>query len=95
MKSPSIIAAIEESNSARGWIFRCHLGDAGESIVRLDWADYGHWCPGGDIAPSLIAEAVIRAMLEHGVTVPPVFDAGRARHVVPNVDERITNLIRR
>jgi hypothetical protein len=34
-------------------------------------------------------------MLEHGVTVPLDFDAGRARHAVPNVDERITNLVRR
>lgn len=95
MNSPSVIAVIEESASTRGWIFRCHLGDAGESVIRLDWADYGHWCPSGDIAPSLIAEAVIRAMLEHGVTVPLDFDAGRARHVVPDIDDRITTLIRR
>ncbi len=63
--------------------------------MRLDWADYGHWCPGGDVGPSRIAEAVICAMLESGVTVPQEFDAARVRHVVPDADDRIAALIRR
>jgi hypothetical protein len=95
MRSPPVIAAVEEGASARGWIFRCDMGGAGETRVRLDWADYDHWCPGGDVGPSLIAEAVIRTMLEHGVTVPAEFDAARVRHRVPHADERVAALIRR
>jgi len=95
MSQPPVITAIEEVASSRGWHFRCDLGGAGETLVRLDWADYGHWCPGGDVGPSFIAEAVIRTMLEHGVTVPADFDAARVRHVVPDADERIAALVRR
>ncbi len=94
MSPPPVITTIEEAASPRGWHFRCDLGGAGETLVRLDWADYGHWCPSGDLGPSLVIEAVIRTMLEHGMTVPPEFDAARVRHVVPDADDRIAALIR-
>jgi len=88
------ITAVEEAALARGWQFRCTLAGVGEALVRLDWADYDHWCPDGHIPPERIAEAVIRTMLEHGACVPAQFDAARVRHVVPDADTRVAALTR-
>lgn len=79
--------------SSRGWTFRCDIAGGSETRVRLDWADYDHWCPGGGTTPGRVVEIVIRVMLEHGATVPVSFDAARVRHVVPDADDAITSLM--
>ena len=93
MGRSSDISAIEEVSIPRGWMFRCDLAGAGESEVRLDWADYGHWCPGGGTTPSRVVEIVLQVMFEYGATVPTSFDAARVRHVVPEADKLITSLM--
>jgi len=93
MGRSSDISAIEEVSIPRGWMFRCDLAGGGEAEVRLDWADYDHWCPSGGTTPSRVVEIVIRVMFEHGATVPASFDAARVRHVVPEADKLITGLM--
>jgi len=57
--------------------------------VRLDWADYQHWCPSGTVTPAEVTLAAIQIMLEHGATIPDDFDIARVRHVGPGADEAI------
>ncbi|MDP7029320.1 MAG: hypothetical protein QF733_03775 [Phycisphaerales bacterium] len=93
MSASPYISTIQESEEPRGWCFHCGLAGGGEATIRLDWADYDHWCPGGGSPPERVAEVVIRIMMEHGVTVPERFDAARVRHVVRNADELVTALL--
>ncbi len=93
MAECSYITSIEESAEPRGWSFHCCLLGGGETTVRLDWADYDHWCPGGGSPPDRVVEIVIRVMMEHGATVPSCFDAARVRHVVGDADTLVSSLL--
>jgi hypothetical protein len=89
MPPSDLIVSIEESATERGWSFSCVLADGRRSVIRLDWADYDYWCPGGQVTPERIAEAVLATMLAHGQPVTDSFDAARVRHVIPEADDHI------
>ncbi len=92
--SPSpYISSIHESTEPRGWSFQCTLAGGGETTVRLDWADYHHWCPGGGAAPERVISVVIQIMMEHGATVPARFDAARVRNVIEDADAMVASLL--
>ena len=92
MPDRDTIRTVEERSSERGWTFVCDLAGTGSVEVRLDWADYDHWCPDGRVPPERFAAAVLRSMLEYGAVIPPAFDAARVRHVVPDADVRVVAL---
>lgn len=88
------IRAVEEGQTGRGLVFTCDLAGAGTSTITLDWADYNHWCPDGVLSPERLIEAVIAALLEHGVVVPPAFDAAQVRAMIPDADRVVTTQAR-
>jgi len=87
------IVILEESETPRGWRFRCRLLDLDDKAVRLDWADYQFWCPAGTVPPADVVRTAIQVMLEHGATILDDFDIARIRHVVPSADDRIATIL--
>jgi hypothetical protein len=65
-------------------------------VLRLSWADYQMWSPDGAIAPSRVAEAVLRFIALHAeaFAMMEVVDAAVARRKVPGADAAIAALLR-
>ena len=80
------ITVLEESESVRGWHFRCDLVGCGQVHARLDWSDYDHWCPGGDVSPSQVVVSILMLMLDEGITVPATFDVARIHRLLDDPD---------
>jgi len=68
-----------------------------EHTVRLAWCDHDHWC-GGRLAPSVMIESLLRTLVslrkgtvEHHIpaTLPPAFDAARARRWHRDIDHEL------
>ncbi len=76
------ITVVEEHETERGWRFRCDLAGCDHAWVRLDWSDYDHWCPGGDIRPSLVVERILILMSTEGLTIPSDFDIARVHRLI-------------
>ncbi len=64
--------------------------------LRLSWADYDLFVPGGSTPPAMVAEAVMTFMLEHDALHPlgPKLDASTPRRRIPEADRIIGSLIR-
>ncbi|MCH2142511.1 MAG: hypothetical protein MK077_05890 [Phycisphaerales bacterium] len=84
MGARHVIAVVEEHETDRGWRFGCDLAGCGYAWVRLDWSDYDHWCPGGDISPSIVVERVLTLMSTEGLTIPSNFDIARIHRLLNN-----------
>jgi len=86
----STIRIEEESEAPRGWSFQVAvMGDDGTDTrhcVRLSWVDYDHWSH-GSTPPALVAQAVVRFLLDRGETVPARFDAATLRRRFPDFDD--------
>jgi hypothetical protein len=89
------IEIIREENHPQGWRFAAQwLDDAGTlhaTRIDLAFADYDHWCPGGEIEPAHVATAVLRCLLnELGENaIRPRFDASIVRRMVPDADAKL------
>ena len=93
-----LIEIISEREAGSGWTFHVRLEQAGastEHTLRLSWADYDLWSPGGADAPAAIARAVIAFLLKRtpGGRLQPSFDAATARRRFPDADTQIPKLI--
>ncbi len=83
-----------EEDTTRGWAYRltvCHDdGRESDHAVSLSWVDHDYWS-GGRTAPSRTIEAVVRYLIENGssLSLPPIFDAARARRWFPQIDEEL------
>ncbi|HRJ49206.1 MAG: hypothetical protein KF787_11830 [Phycisphaeraceae bacterium] len=75
-------------------LVRHDSGDTTQHRVRLSWADHEHWS-GGRIPPSRVVETVIDHLIAHGVdtTLPPRFDAGKARRWIPGIDRELRSAL--
>jgi len=64
--------------------------------LKLSWADYDFFVPGGSVPPAVVAEAVMTFMLQHDALHPlgTSLDASTPRRRVPNADQIIESLIR-
>jgi len=64
--------------------------------LKLSWADYDLFVPGGSTPPMVVAEAVMTFMLQHDALHPlgPSLDASTPRRRVPDADKIIESLIR-
>ena len=71
-------------------------GGIHEHTLRLSWADYDLFAPGGSIPPIRVAEAVTRYFFEQPVFQPPPskLDAAIPRRRIPGADAAIEALIR-
>ncbi len=83
-----------EREAVRGWEYdvtiRHDNGASTAHTVRLSWADHDYWS-GGRLAPSKVVEAVLDYIFQHGggAALPLVFDAARARRLLPRIDEEL------
>jgi len=82
-----------EVDAPRGWRYGVVVthadGHVSTHSVTLAWVDHDHWS-GGRLAPSRVVEAVVSYLLNHGhATLPPEFDAARARRLAPEIDREI------
>ncbi|MHC5002305.1 MAG: hypothetical protein ACYTJ0_04205 [Planctomycetota bacterium] len=95
------IEVVSERESGTGWIFEIQVLDDDGALRRhrlgLSWADYDLWCPGGEHAPALVAEAVIGFLLARGgpAGLRREFDASLARQLHADADAAIPALIGR
>ena len=71
-------------------------GGIHEHHLRLSWADYDLFAPGGSIPPIRVAEAVTRYYFEQPVfqPLPARLDAAIPRRRIPGADADIEALIR-
>lgn len=83
-----------EHEADHGWEYQVEVvhdgGEVTEHRVSLAWVDHDHWC-GGRLAPSRVVEAVLgyldaRKLLD---SLPPKFDAARARRLSPEIDQEL------
>lgn len=83
----------------RGWEFDCQIladdGSLHAVTMRLSWADYNLWSPGGSDEPSKVAEAALGFLLTKikPAEVRAKFDAARVRVQFPDADEKIPAMI--
>jgi hypothetical protein len=91
---------IDEDEAADGCTWRVQRVDMDGKIhthqLRLSWADYDLFAPGGTIRPVQVAEAVFRFIIDHDAfqPLPERIDAAVPRRRVPGADDMIANLIR-
>ena len=71
-------------------------GEIHRHQLRLSWADYDLFAPGGAIPPIQVAEAVTRYFFRHPVfqPLPRNLDAAIPRRRIPNADAEIAALLR-
>lgn len=85
---------LEEREIPHGWAFRLTLGRPGseptEHEMTLSWVDHDHWT-GGGTPPSRLAERILSILASRIETLPPRFDAARARRWVPEIDDLLTH----
>lgn len=86
------VRVLEERESGAGWTFVVGVtGEPGEGerrvTVRIAWADYEYWA-GGSRAPSRVAGAVVRFLLERDglEALGDAFDAARVRRTHRDLD---------
>jgi hypothetical protein len=72
------------------WLFEVRLDGAAHRL-RLAWADYDLFAPGGDTPPERVAEAVLRFLRSRPEFTPlsPRLDASWARRKVAGADRMI------
>ena len=94
------VSALTERESPVGWTFDVVCPDhsaAGAERhvdVALSWVDYEYWSH-GTISPSVIAETVVRALLEADPKreLPDRFDCSTARRWVRDLDRRVREML--
>ncbi len=97
---PIAVELLAERDIPTAWEYDAQIltgtGTLERKVLRLSWADYQMWSPDGAIAPSRVAEAVLRFIALHAeaFAVMEVVDAAVARRKVPGADAAIAALLR-
>ena len=95
----AVFELLDERDSPQGtvWTLQWIDRDGGlhRSEFRLAWPDYDVWSPDGCLAPSTIAEAVVRFALDRPEfdPLPKVLDAAMPRRRIPGADDQIARLM--
>ncbi len=94
-----VFELLDERDSPHGTIWTLQWidrdGALHRSEFRLAWPDYDVWSPDGGLAPSTIAEAVVRFALDRPEfdPLPKVLDAAMPRRRIPGADQLIARLM--
>ncbi len=97
--STARISITNEREAGASWCFDVAIeplaGAARQCTLKLSFADYNYWSASGTDAPSRVALAVIRFMLDRleAAALPNAFDASLARRKFSDADEVIPTLI--
>lgn len=100
MAMAELFELLEETEAADACVWRIQRIDEEGLIhhhhLRLSWADYDLFAPGGTTPPAQVAEAVVRFMLDRDEfqPLPERLDAALPRRRVANADTMISGLIR-
>lgn len=105
------IHMLREREVGPGWVFDAEVRriEPGESKepgaergrviarheLRLSWADYNRWSPGGADRPEQVAAAVLRYLYEWNLPekIPASFDAATLRRLDHEADREISRRI--
>lgn len=91
------LAVTAENDTPGGWCYTIEATEGADSrtlAVTLSWADHDHWSSGAT-RPSAVAEAALRAILEHHSVraLPESFDCSRGRRMIQGFDDRVRALL--
>lgn len=91
-----LIDIMNEQETSEGWVFAVGVIDNDGGLrrceLRMSYADYNLWCPGGSATPASVAEAVMEAALRRVKVevLPATFDGAVLRRGHPGVDAEIS-----
>ena len=86
---------LSEREDANGWTYDAQLAASDGSLKRivltLSWADYQHWSADGALAPSRVADAVLRVIAQHFETFQATesIDASTVRRRITDGDAQV------
>ncbi len=83
------VEVVSEQEEENGLKFSVTFGEQACELS-LSWADYNLWSPDGTLPPAIVADAVVRVMLEHGPQKIPIrLDASILRRLIDGGDQLV------